>query len=175
MASLAFFAVFDLSNDVTDSRLLNADTLARVTLQWSDTSARDRLHLAEKTLEQFEEAPLIGQGFGTAIFWADDQSHNAYLGLLADCGILGILVIPGLIFSIRRAEWEFYTFASIFLLWAFFYHDVFVASFALIAIAVEANEHWAGYRPQEGHYRVKIAEPKTPLGVRVTNPWAART
>jgi len=166
-ASLALFAVLNLSSDVTDSRLLNADTWARLTLKWSDTSARDRLQVAEKTLEQFEEAPLAGQGFGTAIFWDDEQSHNAYLGLLADCGILGSLVIPGLIFSIRRADWEFYTFASIFLFWAFFYHDVLVDFFALIAIAVEANEYWAGYRLLKGRYRVETAEPMmTPMSIR---------
>ena len=166
-ACLALFAALNLSSDVTYSRLLNADTWARMTLQWSDTSTRDRLHLAERTREQFEEAPLIGQGFGTAIFWADNQSHNAYLGLLADCGILGSLVIPGLIFSIRRADWEFNTFASIFLLWAFFNHDVLVEFFALIAIAVEANEYGAGYRRLKGRYRVKTAEPMmTPMSIR---------
>ena len=169
-ASLALFAVLNLSSAVTDSRLLNADTWARLTLQWSDNSARERLQVAEKALEQFEEAPLIGQGFGTAIFWENDQAHNAYLGLLADCGILGSLVIPGLIFSVRRTGWEFYTFASIFLFWAFFYHDVLVDFFALIAVAVEANEYCAGHRLLKGRYRVKTAEPMmTPMSIRAVD------
>jgi O-antigen ligase len=170
-ASLALFAVLNLSSDITDSRLLNADTWSRLTLQWSDTSVRSRLQLAEKTLGQFEEAPLIGQGFGTALFWADEESHNAYLGLLADCGILGALVIPCLILSIRRADWEFYTFAAIFLLWAFFYHGVLADFFGIIALAVEADECCEGYRPlKEGRYKVRIAEPRlTPVSVRAAN------
>ncbi len=169
-ACLALSAVLNLSSEISDSHLLNADTWSRLTFQWSDTSEKSRLVLAEKTLEQFEEAPLAGQGFGTAIFWADDQSHNAYLELLADCGILGTLVIPCLILSIRRGDWEFYTFASIFLLWAFFYHDVLSDFFAVIAIAVEADERREGYRPLKRHYRVKTSEPKTtPLSIRAIN------
>jgi hypothetical protein len=118
-------------------------------------------------LKEFEEAPLTGQGFGTAIFWADDQSHNAYLGLLADCGILGALVIPGLILSIRRADWEFYTFASIFLLGALFNHDVLVDFFGLIAIAVEADECGAGYLSLKGRSSVKAPAPlMTPVSIR---------
>jgi len=83
---------------------------------------KSRVVLAEKTLKQFEEAPLTGQGFGTTIFWPDGQSHNAYLDF-ADCGILGVLVIPWLILSIRRADWSLYLRVDILAL-AFFYHDV---------------------------------------------------
>ena len=131
-----------MANSIGDSHLLNEDTWSRLTLRWSDDSAGARLELAEKTLEQFEAAPLIGQGFGTAIFWTSNSSHNAYLGFMADCGILGSLVLPALMFSIRRADWRFYGFALIFLLWAFFYHDVLAndANFGLIAVAVEADE-----------------------------------
>jgi O-Antigen ligase len=160
MASTALFAMLNLSSNITDSRLLNADTSARLKLEWSDASETDRLHLAAKTLEQFEEAPLLGQGFGTAIFWADDQSHNAYLGLMADCGILGSLVIPGLIFSIRRRDWEFYAFASIFLLWSLFYHDVLVDFFGLIAVAAEASEFRGSHRLRESRYMMWLAEPQ---------------
>jgi hypothetical protein len=139
-ACLALSATLNLSNNISDSHVVNADAWSRLTLRWSDRSEKERLHVAEKALEEFEAAPVIGQGFGTAIFWTGDQSHNAYLGLLADFGIVGALVIPGLIFSIRRADWEFYAFASIFLLWGFFYHDVLVDFFGLIAVALEADD-----------------------------------
>jgi len=166
---VALCAALNLSID-TDSHLLNADTWSRLTFQWSDDSEKARLVLAEKTLKQFEDAPLVGQGFGTAIFWADENSHNAYLGLLADCGILGALLIPGLILSIRRADWEFYTFASIFLLWAFFYHDVLSDFFGVIALAVEADECCVGYRQPKGRYKVKTLEPKPiPVSIRAVN------
>jgi O-antigen ligase len=155
-ACFALFAMLDLSSTIADSDLLTKDTWSRLTLRWSDSSEKDRMNLAEKTLEQFESAPLIGQGFGTATFWADDQSHNAYLGLLADCGILGALVIPGLIFSLRRADWEFYTFASIFLVWSFFYHDVLTDFFGLIAVAVVADGYMDGYRSLQDRYSFRV-------------------
>jgi O-antigen ligase len=140
-ACMALYAL-NVSHYISASHVLNEEAWSRMSLRWDDQSANGRLFLAEKTLEQFEEAPLIGQGFGTALFWADQQSHNAYLGLMADCGILGCLVLPALMFSIRRAEWRFYAFALIFLLWGFFYHDVLTndVNFGLIAIAVEADE-----------------------------------
>lgn len=155
-ACLVLFAVLNLSSAIMDTGLLTADTFSRVTLRWSDSSEKDRLHLAEEAFEQFEEAPLLGQGFGTAIYWADDQSHNAYLGFLADCGILGALVIPGLIFSLRRTDWEFYAFASIFLLWSFFYHDVLTDFYGLIVIAVEANQYVRGYRSPQTRYALRM-------------------
>ena len=104
LAGLALCAALNVANSIGDSHLLNEDTWSRLTLRWSDDSAGARLELAEKTLEQFEAAPLIGQGFGTAIFWTSNSSHNAYLGFMADCGILGYLVPADVQHSSRRLE-----------------------------------------------------------------------
>ncbi len=92
------------------------------------------------TSERFEEAPLMGEGFGTTLYWQDSQSHNAYLELLADCGILGVLVIPGLILSINRGTWDSYAFAIIVILWGFFNHNLLLDFFGLISLAIEADE-----------------------------------
>jgi hypothetical protein len=120
--------------------LLSDDAWARVTLQWSDSSTRDREDLLSKTLEKFEEAPLLGQGFGTTIFWEDDPAHNSYLDWMADCGILGVLVLPGLVWAIRRKAWDFYAFAGIFLLWGFFNHQLLTELYALLTIAIQVDE-----------------------------------
>ena len=142
LAGIALCAALNVANSIGDSHLLSPENWSRLTLHWSDDSAAARLKLAEKSLEQFEAAPVIGQGFGATLFWADNQSHNAYLALMAECGIVGSLVLPALMFSIRRPDWRFYTFASIFLLWGLFYHDVLTndVNFGLIAVAVEADE-----------------------------------
>jgi hypothetical protein len=120
--------------------VLNHDAWARVTLQWSDSSTRDREDLLSKTLEKFEEAPLLGQGFGTTIFWEDDPAHNSYLDWMADCGILGVFVLPGLVWAIRRRAWDFYAFAGIFLLWGFFNHQLLTELYALLTIAIQVDE-----------------------------------
>jgi hypothetical protein len=124
------------------SILANKDITAadwnRLTLQWSDDSARSREQLAYKTLEAFEDAPILGNGFGTTDFWNDDPGHNSYLMLMADCGIVGVLVIPALLWSIRQKKWEFYALAGSFLLWGVFNHQVLDEMFSLVTIAIFA-------------------------------------
>ncbi len=137
---IGMFIAFNVAPAINESRILTSDAASRLTLQWSDASAKDRARLAEKTLERFEEAPLMGEGFGTTLYWQDSQSHNAYLELLADCGILGVLVIPGLILSINRGTWDSYAFAIIVILWGFFNHNLLLDFFGLISLAIEADE-----------------------------------
>jgi O-antigen ligase len=156
--------------------LLNDDAWARVTLQWSDSSTRDRKQLLSKTLEQFEEAPLLGQGFGTTSFWDDDPAHNSYLDLMADCGILGVLVLPGLVLAIRRKAWDFYAFAGIFLFWGFFNHQLLTELYALLTIAIQVDEprevrhvYSALYLPyslSSDGVRVHVAIGKQPAALR---------
>jgi len=123
-----------------DVKILDGENLSRLMFQSSDSSARDRLRLAYKVLQSFEEAPLLGQGFGTASYWSDEESHNLYLSLMADHGIFGILLIPALLLSVCRRSWDSYAFAGVFALWCFFDHFVFNTPFAWICIAIEANE-----------------------------------
>ncbi len=119
---------------------ISSQDWARLTLQWSDSSTKSREQLAYKTLEAFEDAPLLGNGFGTTDYWQDDPGHNSYLVLMADCGIIGLLVIPGLMWSIRRKSWDFNAFAGSFLLWGVFNHLVLNELFSLITIAIFAVE-----------------------------------
>jgi hypothetical protein len=59
---------------------------------------------------------------------------------MADYGIIGLFVIPALVWSVRRRSWDSYAFAVIMLLWCFFNHNVFSNSFALITLAIQADE-----------------------------------
>lgn len=115
-----------------------AGNWSRLTSQ--DDSSRDRLRLVRKTLEEFEAAPLLGQGFGTDEYWNDEPAHNLYVKLMADEGILGVLLLPALALSVRRRSWDFYAFAIVFLLWCFFDHFVFLDPFAMMCVAIEAVE-----------------------------------
>jgi O-antigen ligase len=113
---------------------------SRLSFALSDSSAGERLSIAEEMVAKFEEAPLLGHGFGTSYYWTEaNESHNLYLSFLADYGIFGLLVIPCLVVSLARRTWHFYTFAATFLVWCFFTHYIFNDDFALIALAVEAN------------------------------------
>jgi O-antigen ligase len=135
------FLALNLPRVLRQGDILSPDNLGRLTFETSDASARGRLELAQKAFAQFEAAPLLGQGFGTTGWWTETtQSHNLYLSLLADLGILGILLIPALMFSLRRKTWDFYTFAIVFMVWPLFFHMALTVTFSLISLAIEADE-----------------------------------
>jgi len=138
-ATGVLFMTLGVWTSLTDSGVLNADDLDRLTSA-SDASAKSRYRLAKMVLEKFEEAPLLGNGFETAGYWAHNESHNLYFSFLADHGIFGILLIPGLVLSLFRRTWDYYAFAGAFMLWCFFDHNLFSDSFALIVLAIQANE-----------------------------------
>jgi hypothetical protein len=134
---VALFVAFDMGNSSLSEKLASSDW-SRLTSE--DASARQRAELAKRTLGAFEEAPLLGQGFGTTVFWNDYGSHDFYLSLLADHGIIGILLIPALMLSIGRRSWDFYVFAAVFLTYCLFSHNVLDFSPGLISLAIEAAE-----------------------------------
>jgi O-Antigen ligase len=137
LVMLPMLSVIDTS---AAEHILNSDAWARVTFQWSDTSTKEREELLANTMDQFEKAPVLGQGFGTTDFWEDLPVHNSYLDLMTDCGLLGLFVIPGLVFAIRRRSWDFYAFAVIYLFWGLFNHQLLTELYALITIAIQADE-----------------------------------
>jgi hypothetical protein len=148
---LTLFVAFGMGNNFLSEKIASSENWSRLTSQ-SDDSAINRAHLAKRTLGAFEEAPLLGQGFGTTGFWGDDlPSHNYYLDLLADHGIIGIFLIPALLLSVGRRSWDFYTFAAVFLVWSLFSFQVLDDASSLICLAIEAVEphtRQAAYYPE---------------------------
>jgi len=134
---VALFVALNMGNNLLSEKIASSENWSRLTSE--DGSARNRAHLAKRTLDAFEEAPLLGQGFGTTRYWGDDlPSHNYYLDLLADHGIIGIFLIPALLLSVGRRSWDFYAFAAVFLLWSLFSFQVLDDASSLICLAIEA-------------------------------------
>src|SRR5208282_1932733 len=138
---VALFVAFNVGNSLLGEKLATSDSWSRLTSK-SDSSAEGRVNLAEQTLDAFEEAPLLGQGFGTTIFWDRGRlgSHNFFLALLADQGIIGIFLIPALLVSIGRKSWDFYGFGAAVLIFFLFYHSPLTEVACIISLAIEAVE-----------------------------------
>ncbi len=137
----ALFSAFELSNSLSGTESFRAANFDRLSFGTSDASARDRLSLDSKMLEEFETAPLFGHGFGTDEYWGEVQrSHDFFLNMLANYGILGVFLIPALLLSVRRKAWDSNAFGLVFLIWSFFLHLVLLLPFSLIVIAIEAVE-----------------------------------
>jgi hypothetical protein len=136
---VALFSALELGNSLRESPVWNEQHFARLHFTTTDESAIERFELARETLDQFETAPLFGHGYGTDQYWGNRApSHNYFLTMLANYGVVGIFVIPALVLSVRRKSWDSNVFGLVFLVWSFFLHLVLVLPFALIAIAIEA-------------------------------------
>ncbi|MGA9723577.1 MAG: O-antigen ligase family protein [Candidatus Binatus sp.] len=136
----ALFSVLELGNSLRGSESFDAANLERLSLTIGDASAQDRLRLGRRVLEEFEAAPLFGHGFGTDEYWGDIQSHDFFLDMLANYGILGVFLIPTLVLSVSRKSWDSNVFGLVFLIWSFFLHLVLLLPFSLVLIAIEAVE-----------------------------------
>ena len=136
----ALFTTLELGNSLRGSQTLSTANLERLTFTTGDASAQDRLQLGRKVLDAFEAAPLFGHGFGTDEYWGDIQSHDFFLNMLANYGILGVFIIPALVFSVHRRSWDSNVFALVFLIWSFLLHLVLLLPFSLVVIAIQAVE-----------------------------------
>jgi len=138
--AMLLFAAFSLGQILEQGGVLSSDNMSRLSMGTADNSTAHRLEDAEQTLNAFEEAPILGQGIGTDEYWSGEPAHNMYLRLMADQGIVGLLIIPALVFSLRRKSWDFYAFAIVFFLWCLFDHFIMTSPFALMCFAIEAGE-----------------------------------
>jgi hypothetical protein len=137
---MVILTVWNLSAPLLDRGVLSKENIARLEMGTSDHSAQYHAMLAAKVLEQFENAPLIGNGFGTTTYWSDFDSHNLYLSFMADDGILGLLIVPALIWCLAYRSWDYYAFAGAFLIWCMFNHNLFNNPFGLISLAIISSQ-----------------------------------
>jgi O-antigen ligase len=129
--------------------LLSQDQVSRLGVSGSDevlgsVSVRTRAEVAAKAWRMFEERPLTGYGPGATLEWDIDQStHNMYLKLLAELGVLGLLLYPGALFAAwwgmpKRHRLTGQTFGIAWLALGMFTHNFFEERHALISLALLA-------------------------------------
>jgi hypothetical protein len=137
----ALFSALELGNSLMGSQSLSASNLDRLSFGMADASAAERLSVGHKMLEEFEAAPLFGHGFGTDEYGVNVQpSHDFFLNMLANYGMLGVFLIPALVLSVRRKAWDSNSFGLVLLTWSFFTHQVLLLPFSMVIIAIEAAE-----------------------------------
>lgn len=109
----------------------------------ADFSQQERIYLLQRGLEQFYASPIFGNGIGSTELWAERTStHNLYIMLASDFGVIGLLVLPAIILagmgSLPSRALES-TIAGIFILfWGIFSHNVLGEFYLLVGIALLA-------------------------------------
>lgn len=125
----------------TSNELLNENTAARLRFGGGDSG---RLELARKAWQMFLASPLAGNGLGATRIWEEDHStHNMFLTLAAEQGILGLLALPALgaaLVWMRRGSAGFVLLLMVF---GFFTHNLLDSRHTLLLIALAA----VGTRP----------------------------
>lgn len=130
-----------------------------------DYSQVERERVARKAWEIAASSPLLGRGAGTTELWDDIPSHNTYLTLGADFGVLGIVAYPLLIWlscggPARRWTGCAPAFCAVCIVGAFFDHGILVSHALLTPIALmaaislldaQAGDTRGATVPQTGH------------------------
>lgn len=135
-----------------DNGVLNRDVLARIALfspsgntNFEDDSAVERRMIAEIALESIAEEPLVGHGVGASRTWKYERSsHNQYLNMMVDHGVLGFILLPLLVLTITwRARGEAkqmaYCFSFFILYMGLFSHNLFEEKYILTIYALLAG------------------------------------
>ena len=65
---VAFLVAFNMGNGLLERKIASNEDWSRLTSALRTTARRTAL-AAKQTLDAFEEAPLLANGFGTANYW----------------------------------------------------------------------------------------------------------
>lgn len=94
----------ELLNSWERNGVVNVDVLER--LEWlsdpagvSDYSSWERKYLAQRAWDKVSERPFLGNGTGSS-YELYTATHNQYLALMIDHGLIGVLIVPGLILAV---------------------------------------------------------------------------
>ncbi len=80
--------------EVTDNMRSRVDFFAENSASNTDDMI-ERKEILHEALDMFRDSPLIGQGFGSTLFWDHPVGpHNTFAMLWADQGLFGLLLIP---------------------------------------------------------------------------------
>jgi O-antigen ligase len=111
----------------------------------SEDSADDRLEVVAIAWKMFGAHPWLGNGLGSTndINGWGISTHNMYLQLMADHGIIGVMILPALMYAVtRNAQGEArsvaWAFGIFIMLWGFFSHNILEDRVALISFSLMA-------------------------------------
>jgi O-antigen ligase/polysaccharide polymerase Wzy-like membrane protein len=151
-----------------DHLILDDDQFDRVsflnTLQASDESAQVRVAIAADAWQMVAESPIVGNGLASTVRWDDLQStHNMFLYYMADHGLLGVLILPALVFCAfvgRRnaAPGPYWAFCAFTLWYALFSHNITTERYHLFAFAFFAMGGMALERASAGTQANRLAD-----------------
>jgi hypothetical protein len=132
------------------AHLVNDSTLARLRFAHDDSGRAD---LALKAFRMFLDSPLVGKGLGATMGWedVDNSSHNQFLNLAGDHGIIGLLAFPALGLALIRRNHAAIPFVLLLMIAGVFSHNLLDDRVSLLLIAlVGAGAAWPAETDLDG-------------------------
>jgi O-antigen ligase len=130
----------------------------------SEGSSGARMEMAETAWGMFLQRPLTGYGVGSTVTWSlPISTHNMYLALMADYGLVGAFLLPALVIAvIWKARGVARSIAPnlliTMLLWGLFSHNVLDERYILTGFALmgsmTAAAQAAEIEQPERHYQL---------------------
>jgi O-antigen ligase len=127
-----------------------------------DFSEWDRIQLVQRGWAQFLGSPFVGNGVGSTELWDSHSStHNIYVQLASDFGVIGLLVLPAIMLA-AIGSWpgrltDAVVTALFMLFWGLFSHNVLGEYYLLLTISLVAalsrRETAAAHAGEEQEYR----------------------
>jgi O-Antigen ligase len=111
------------------------------TLDTTDDAAQERKDLAAHAWDMFLQHPLAGNGLASTVQWTERAStHNMFLSLVVDHGVLGVFIMPALLYCVLRRRPAVsaapHVAFCLFTLWyAFFSHNILTERYFLLGFA----------------------------------------
>lgn len=122
---------------VQSRRLLNENTASRLYFTADDSG---RGQVARKAWRMFGDEPLIGHGLGATTVWDTEvSSHNMYLNLAGDQGVVGLLTFPALLVALAATGPAAIPLALVLAIAGLSSHGMLDDRATLIAIALAAS------------------------------------
>lgn len=140
------YAGVRLLQSLENSKTLNQNAISRVSMEVGTESDESRSMAARLALQTIADHPLFGKGTGASNEPPFDTvgPHNTYLALMIDHGILGMCILPILLWAATRgATGEIKPFsvpiASFLTYWGLFSHNLLEEKYILFILAYVAN------------------------------------
>ncbi|BDA68173.1 O-antigen polymerase [Rivularia sp. IAM M-261] len=101
-----------LESEASNLGIINYDLQTRISTFTNPTSRQasddtSRLDVVTYSWQKILESPLSGHGFGFVKTWGEILPHNMYLSYMLEHGIVGIIILPWLVFAVQsRANGE---------------------------------------------------------------------
>lgn len=137
--------------------LLNENTASRLHLAQDDSG---RIELALKAWNLFLDSPWTGKGLGATVVW-DEQvySHNMYVTLGAEQGILGLLAFPAFGLALLASNRSAAGFALVLMAAGFFSHGLLDSRVTLLLAALASVPAAAGLLPEPDAFEGAASAP----------------